>query len=90
MNQDILVKIGADISNFSREMKKTTQTLSDIGKDSQKSSLTLGKLAVAVGGVAVAAKGLSMIKNSVSDAFGRIDTMEQFDRVMTTDRKSVV
>src|SRR5690625_8022058 len=81
---DILVKVGADISNFSREMSKTSKSLSDLGRESQKSDLTLGKLAVAIGAVALATKGFSLVKNSFNDAFSRIDTMEQFERVMTT------
>src|SRR5699024_1845332 len=84
MNTDILVKVGADIYNFSREMSKTSKALSDLGRDSQKSDLTLGKLAGAIGAVALATKGFSLVKNSFNDAFSRIDTMEQFERVMTT------
>ena len=85
MSNDILVKIGADISDFSKKIGETQKSLSEIGKIRQTGGgLTVGKLAVSLGLVAAAAKGISMVKNSISSAFGRIDTMESFERVMST------
>lgn len=79
---DILVKVGADISNFSRNIGKVTQDISSIGKGSQKTGLTLGKLAVGLGAVAVASKGISMLKNSLDGAISRYDTLNNFPRVL--------
>lgn len=81
---DILVKIGADITNFSRNMKNAINEMKGLDKGAHQSTLTLGKLATSVGLVAVAAKGFQMLKSSITQAFNRIDTMEQFERVMTT------
>lgn len=41
------------------------------------------KIVKALGLVALASAGISMIKNSVSSAFDRLDTMAQFERTMT-------
>ncbi|MBS4193493.1 tape measure protein [Lederbergia citri] len=84
MANDILVKVGADISDFARGMKDSTEKLSSFGKATKTNELTLGKLAAAVGLVAVGTKALSIAKSSVNKAFNRIDTFERFERVMTT------
>lgn len=45
--------------------------------------MTIGKLAAAIGITAALSAGFNLVKDSVQKAFGRIDTMEQFERVMT-------
>lgn len=44
----------------------------------------VAKIAGAIGVTKLVSAGFDMIKNSVGSAFNRIDTMEQFNRVMTT------
>lgn len=44
----------------------------------------VAKIAGAIGVTKLVSAGFDMIKNSVGSAFARIDTMEQFNRVMTT------
>lgn len=46
--------------------------------------VTIGKLAAAIGITQALSAGFNLVKDSVQKAFGRIDTMEQFERVMTT------
>ena len=86
--QEILIKIGADIADLSRGMKDAQEQIKGFGKATENAgkggTLSLGKLAGAIGLVAGASKVFGMIKDSISSAFGRIDTMESFDRVMTT------
>ncbi|MBS4195326.1 tape measure protein [Lederbergia citri] len=84
MANDILVKVGADISDFARGMKDSQDKLSTFSKATKTNELTVGKLAAAVGITTLAFKAFGMVKDSVNKAFARIDTMEQFERVMTT------
>lgn len=86
--QEILIKVGADIADLSRGMRDAQEQIRGLGKASETAgsggALSLGKLAGAIGLVAGASKVFGMIKDSISSAFGRIDTMESFERVMTT------
>src|SRR5699024_1888709 len=82
MSNDILVKIGADIAGFSRDMKQVTKDLQDVSKNTEKSDLTVGKLAKSLGLVAVGAKAFQVLKNSVGDAITRFDTLNQFPKVL--------
>ncbi|MFD1453220.1 tape measure protein [Oceanobacillus sojae] len=81
---DILVKVGADISNFSKGMSDAAKQAGQMGRATEKGALTIGKLVAAVGGIKLLSAGFNMVRDSISQAFRRIDTMEQFDRVMTT------
>lgn len=85
MANDILVRIGADISQFSRNMNAATKRMSAFGRMANSSSgLTVGKLG-AIGGAALALHTtMRTLRSGVEKAFTRIDTMEQFERVMTT------
>ena len=76
----VLKATGAD--EFTRKFKEAADSVQGIEKQTQ--GLTLGKLVGAIGITAGLAKGFNLVKDSVGRAFGRIDTMEQFDRVMTT------
>src|SRR5699024_4663252 len=86
--QELLIKIGADISDLTTSMRDAQSQIRDVGNQTEKAAaggaLSLGKLAGALGLVAVGGKGIGLIKDSISSAFGRIDVMERFDRVMTT------
>lgn len=82
MSNDILVKIGADVAGFSRDMKKVTDDLQNIGKNTEKSNITVGKLAKSLGLVAVGAKAFQVLSNSVGDAVSRFDTLNQFPKVL--------
>lgn len=57
-------------------MKKMTET-------SDKAASGVKSIASALGIVALAAAGISMVKSAVSSAFSRIDTMDQFNRTVT-------
>src|SRR5690625_1786256 len=63
-------------------MKKVTDDLSNIGKNTEKSNITVGKLAKSLGLVAVGAKAFDAIRNSVEDAVSRFDRLNQFPKVL--------
>lgn len=73
---------GAD--KFSQAFNNAAKNVDNLERSTGNAGITIGKLAAAVGVTALVAKGFGMVKNSVDKAFGRIDTMEQFERVMTT------
>ncbi len=72
------------VDKFSDAFRSATKNVEGLENSSGKAGLTIGKLIGAVGVTAALSKGFNMVKDSVSRAFGRIDTMEQFERVMTT------
>src|SRR5690625_1605032 len=63
-------------------MKKVTDDLQNIGKNTEKSNITVGKLAKSLGLVAVGAKAFDVLRNSVGDAVSRFDTLNQFPKVL--------
>ncbi|MBW8350783.1 tape measure protein [Bacillus sp. IITD106] len=73
---------GAD--KFANAFKNATKNVEGLERSTDKAGLTIGKLVAAAGVTALVAKGFGMVKDSIGKAFGRIDTMEQFERVMTT------
>lgn len=73
---------GAD--QFANAFKNATKNVDGLERSTGQAGLTIGKLIGAVGITAAVAKGFGMVKQSIGKAFGRIDTMEQFERVMTT------
>src|SRR5690625_1134265 len=71
-------------NKFSNDFKNATKHVQGLDRSTDKAGLTIGKLLGAVGVTAAVAKGFQLVRNSVDLAFKRIDTMEQFERVMTT------
>lgn len=69
-------------SKFSNDFKNATNGVEGLGSSSEKAGLTIGKLLGAVGITAAVAKGFQLMKDSISSSMKRIDTMEQFSRVM--------
>ena len=82
MANDILVKIGADVSQFGRQLGGIQKSLGDLQKTTEKNQMSFGKLAGSIGLVAVAAKGLSVLKNSMDAAISRFDTLNKFPKVL--------
>lgn len=81
-------KSASAMKNLERETKHSANTVKNFGKSatsSFKSVATGAASIVAAIGVTKALSGaFNMVRSSISSAFSRIDTMEQFDRVMTT------
>lgn len=55
----------------------------DVQSSGDKGAIGIGKIVTALGLMKLASKAIDMVKNSISSAFSRIDTMEQFERTMT-------
>ena len=89
MQENILIKVGADISNFSKNISKVGKDLSSIGDGlgtatkKQKSFVrSISEIASGIGVYAAVSKGISMITNSLDGAISRYDTLNNFPRVM--------
>lgn len=73
--------VGAD--QFSRSFDQAERQIDDFEKSTGNAEITVGKLITTISGIAAAVGVFRVLRDSVSLAFDRIDTMEQFDRVMT-------
>lgn len=76
----VLKASGAD--DFAKAFKESQKAVENVKE--KINNFTVGKLVTAAGITAALSKGFDMVRDSVGRAFGRIDTMEQFERVMTT------
>lgn len=74
--------------NMERELKHARNTVSNFGKTATSSfkSVATGAASIvgAIGITKAFSSAFNLVRNSLDSAFARIDTMEQFDRVMTT------
>lgn len=89
MQENILIKVGADISNFASNMSKVSKELTGIGggldtaTKKQKSFVrSISEIASGIGVYAAVSKGISMITNSLDGAISRYDTLNNFPRVL--------
>ena len=83
----ILKASGAD--QFSKDFQNATKSMDGIGRASKKSAGGLksfmggvGKLAGAIGITKLVSAGFGAIRNSVDDAVSRVDTLNQFPKVL--------
>lgn len=80
------------VNQFTSAFRSASRSVQGLGKTTQNANLTIGKLAGAIGITKLLSLGFRGIKDSVNIAFGRIDTMEQFNQtmgVMVGDQKKV-
>jgi tape measure domain-containing protein len=89
VQENILIKVGADISNFANNMSKVSRGLSGIGSGYDTASKKQGsfirgisQIASGIGVYAAVSKGIGMISNSLDGAISRYDTLNNFPRVM--------
>ncbi|MEK3890253.1 tape measure protein [Bacillus sp. FSL K6-3431] len=80
----IVIDVLLDDGSVVKGVGNIDKQLGGLQGSGEKGALGIGKIVTALGLVSLANKGISMIKDSIGKAFGRIDTMEQFERVMTT------
>src|SRR5690625_989290 len=83
----ILKASGAD--QFSKDFQNATKSMDGIGRASKKSAGGLksfmggvGKIAGAIGVTKLVSAGFNAIRSSVDDAVSRVDTLNQFPRVL--------
>lgn len=80
------VEINGDASDLEEAFKSVTGKLKDSNKEMQKAPLGIGGMAKAFGVAQVAIKGASMalnsVRNSVDSAVSRVDTLNQYPKVL--------
>lgn len=64
-------------------IEKIKNYLKDMDSGAKKAASGVKSIATALGLVALVGAGISIVKNSISSAFDRIDTMAQFNRTLT-------
>src|SRR5690606_32213091 len=72
-----------DDGRIARGVANIDNRLGGIGRSAKSGIAFVGKLAASLGLVGLAHKGIDLVKSSLDQAFQRIDTMEQFESVMT-------
>jgi tape measure domain-containing protein len=89
VQENILIKVGADISNFASNMSKVSRGLSGIGNGYDTASKKQGsfirgmsQIASGIGVYAAVSKGIGMISSSLDGAISRYDTLNNFPRVL--------
>lgn len=84
----VVIEVTFDDGRVARGVANIERSLGGIGQSARSGIASVGKLATALGLVALAHKGIELVRNSMEQAFSRIDTMEQFRDVMTAITKS--
>lgn len=81
-------KSASAMTDFERKTKHSANTVSRFGKSATSSFKSVASgaasIAAAIGVTKALSGALNMVKSSVGSAFDRIDTMESFNRTMTT------
>src|SRR5690625_399432 len=80
----IVIDVILDDGSVKKGVANIDKSIGGLGGAGEKASLGIGKIASALGLVYIAKKGIDLVRDSIQGAFKRIDTMEQFERVMTT------
>ncbi|GGE47574.1 hypothetical protein GCM10011391_27980 [Pullulanibacillus camelliae] len=80
----VVIDVDLNDGNVDKGVENVNRQLSGIRTNGEQASLSLGKLVSTLGLIELARKGIDLVKESLSSAFNRIDTMERFNRVMTT------
>jgi tape measure domain-containing protein len=89
VQENILIKVGADISNFANNMSKVSRGLSGVGSGYDTASKKQGsfirgmsQIASGIGVYAAVSKGIGMISSSLDTAISRYDTLNNFPKVL--------
>lgn len=80
----VIIDVDLNDKNVKKGIDGVNSALGRVGDAAKSGAVTVGKLAGALGIVALAKKGIDMVAGSIQSAFKRIDVMESFERVMTT------
>lgn len=78
----VVIDVILDDGQVAKGVADVDKSLGGLSGSAKKASVSIGKIATALGLVYLAKKGIDMIKDALDGAFNRIDTLEQFDRVM--------
>lgn len=72
------------VDQFSKSFKNANDSLKGVEDSGNKANVSIGSMLKTIAGVAAAVGVFRVLRSSIDLAFRRIDTMEQFERVMTT------
>src|SRR5690625_7097393 len=78
----VTIEVLLDDKGVTKGTKKVEGTLKGIGGAAKRGVATVGKLAGALGLVALAYKGIDMVKQSLDGAIDRYDTLNNFPKVI--------
>ena len=79
----VVIDVILDDGQVAKGVADVDRSLGGLRGSAEKSAISIGKIASALGLVYLARKGIDLIRDSLQGAFQRIDTFEQFERVMT-------
>ncbi|MET3504937.1 tape measure protein [Halalkalibacter oceani] len=79
----VVIDVMLEDGSVAKGVASLDNQLSGLEKSGEKASLGIGKIVTALGFVALGAKAIGMVRDSIQSAFNRIDIMESFDRTMT-------
>jgi tape measure domain-containing protein len=77
-----LKAVGVD--EFAKAFAKAQKEVGGVDNSTKKANVSISSLVKTIAGVAAAVGVFRVLRSAVGRAFDRIDTMEQFDRVMVT------
>ena len=80
----VVIDVILDDGDVAKGVADVDRSLGGLQGSAEKASVSIGKIASALGLVYAAKKGIDLLRDAVQGAFERIDTMEQFERVMST------
>lgn len=81
---NVVISVELDDKGAIKGVSGIESTLVGVKKAAEKVTTGVKEIATALGLVKVASEVFDLIRESIGKAFKRIDTMEQFDRVMST------
>jgi tape measure domain-containing protein len=89
VQENIIVKVTADIANFTRNISSAGKTLSSIGSGYDTATKKQGsfirgmsQIASGIGVYAAVSKGIGLISSSLDTAISRYDTLNNFPKVL--------
>lgn len=78
----VVIDVILDDGKVAKGVADVDKSIGGLDGSAKKASASIGKIASALGLVYLAKKGIDMVRDALDGAFNRIDTMEQFERVM--------
>lgn len=78
----VVIDVILDDGTVAKGVANLDKELDGLRGSGERAALGIGKIVSALGLVALGAKAIGLIKDSMQQAFGRIDTLSRFDRVM--------
>src|SRR5699024_6231128 len=78
----VVIDVILDDGSVAKGVANVDKSIGGLSGSAQRASVSIGKIASALGLVYLAKKGIDLVRDSLDGAFNRIDTMEQFGRVM--------